>query len=86
MANPLPNEKEVYEKIEKEKLTIPSPIWELLTHHLGNDLHAITLIAGSHVTGEDKEAIPPEDGRKIVKHVEEVKEFMDKLARSIGRE
>lgn len=85
MANPLPNEKEIYERIAKEKLNIPSPIWDLLTHHIGNDLYAISLIAGTYVTGEDKEAIPPKDGKKIVKHVEEISEFMDKLSKSIGR-
>ena len=85
MANPLPEENELFEKIEKEKLNVPSPIWNLLTHHIGNDLYAISLIASAYVIGEDKEPIPPEDGQKIIKHVEEIKEFMDKLSRSIGR-
>ena len=83
MANPLDNEKELFEKIEKEKLTIPTPIWELLTHHIGNDLYAIQAIAGSFVTGEDKEPIPPEAGEKIINHTLELKKFMDKLSQSI---
>ena len=84
MANPLNNEKELFEKIEKEKLTIPAPIWELLTHHIGNDLYAISMIAGSYVSGEDKEPIPPESGQKIINHTVELKRFLDKLSRSIG--
>lgn len=84
MANPLPNEKEIYEKIEREKLSVPLPIWDLINHHIGNDLYAISLIAGTYVTGEDKEAIPPEDGKKIVKHVEEIKGFMDKISKIVS--
>ncbi|MEM7816825.1 MAG: hypothetical protein QXZ20_02840 [Candidatus Aenigmatarchaeota archaeon] len=45
MANPLANEKEIYEKIEKEKLTIHPIIWELINHHIRNDLNYIILSA-----------------------------------------
>lgn len=85
MSNPLSNEKELYEKIEKEKLTIPPPIWELLEHHLGNDLYAISLIAGSYVTGEDKEPIPVQDGEKIIKHIEGIRVFLKKIRESASR-
>ncbi|MBI4706913.1 MAG: hypothetical protein HY761_03185 [Candidatus Omnitrophica bacterium] len=79
MANPMSDEQRIYEKIEKEKLIIPSVIWELLDHHLGNDVYTISLIAGSHVTGQEKEPIPIEDGEKIVKHCVEIKKFLQKL-------
>ncbi|MFA4889431.1 MAG: hypothetical protein WC628_07665 [Candidatus Omnitrophota bacterium] len=79
MARPLAGEAALYKKIEKEKLTIPDPIWELIDHHLGNDLYAISLIAGSHVMGEDKEAIPEEDGEKIINHIEGMRVFLNKL-------
>lgn len=79
MSNPVPDEKELYEKIEKEKLSIPSPIWKLLDHHLGNDLYAISLIAGSRVTGEEKEPIPIEEGEKIIEHCVEIKRFLEKI-------
>lgn len=79
MANPLSNEKELYEKIEKEKLSVPSVIWQLMEHHLGNEVYAISLIAGTHVTGEDKEPIPANEGEKIIKHCEEIRMFLNKL-------
>ena len=84
MSNPLSNEKELYEKIEREKLTIPQPIWELLDHHLGNDLYAISLIAGSYVTGEDKEPIPIQDGEKIIKHIEEIRTLLKKIREAVA--
>ncbi len=46
MANPLPNEKEVYRRIEKEHLTIDPLIWNLLNHHIRNDLNWITMCVG----------------------------------------
>ena len=79
MANPLSEEKELYAKIEKEKLSIPRPIWELIEHHLGNDVYAITLIASSHITGDDREPIPPDEAKKIVEHCLEIKKFLDKI-------
>lgn len=79
MANPLSNEKELYERIEKDKLSIPSAVWQLMEHHLGNEVYAISLIAGTHVTGEDKEPIPVNEGEKIVKHCEEIRQFLKKL-------
>lgn len=79
MANPLPNEAELYKKIEDERLTIPKPIWDLLCHHIGNDLYAISLITSSYVTGEDKEPIPVEAGEKILNHVYALKSLMLKL-------
>lgn len=79
MANPLSDEKELYEKIEKEKLTIPAAIWKLIDHHLGNDVYTISLIAGLHVTGEDKEPIPAEEGQKILNHCQDIRQFLNKL-------
>ncbi len=43
MANPLPNEEEVYRRIEEENINIPSFVWELLDHHIRNDLNVISL-------------------------------------------
>ena len=80
MANPLSNEKEIYERIEKKKLTVPQPIWELIDHHIGNDVYMISLIAGSHVIGQEQEPIPVEDGQKIIKHCKEIKAFLQKLS------
>lgn len=79
MCNPLPNEKALYEKIEKEKLVVPAVVWELLDHHLGNDLYVINLIVGSHLSGGIYEPIPPEEGEKILRCCEEIRQFLQKL-------
>jgi hypothetical protein len=46
MANPLPNENEIYEKIKKENITVDPLIWELLSHNIRNDIHCISLSLG----------------------------------------
>ena len=79
MSNPLNNEKEVYEKIVKEKLVIPSVIWQLLDHHLRNDLNVITLIVGYHITGNTQESIPAGEGEKIIERCEEISRFLKQL-------
>jgi len=78
MANPLSNEKELYERIVKENLSVPPLVWELMDHYIGNDVFSICLIAGSHVTGH-KEPIPIQDGEKIIQHCEEIRLFLKKL-------
>jgi len=79
MANPLPNEEEIYAKIKKENITIHPLIWELINHHIGNDLYTINLIIGATVL--DNETLNPEDAKKVLKHTKEIKDFLDKLAK-----
>jgi hypothetical protein len=79
MCNPLNNEEKIYEVIKHEHLDIPPLIWELIDHHLGNDLYIINLIAGSHVVGKDKNPIPVEQGEKIIKYCKEINLFFRKL-------
>lgn len=79
MCNPLNNEEKIYEVIENEHLSIPPLIWELIDHHLGNDLYIINLIAGSHVVGKGKDPIPVDQGEKIIKYCVEIKRFFKKL-------
>lgn len=79
MCNPLNNEEKIYEVIEKKRLGIPPLIWQLLDHHLGNDLFIITLIAGCHVSGHTQEPIPPEEGKRIIERCQEIRRFLQKL-------
>lgn len=79
MCNPLNNEEKIYEVIENKHLGVSPLIWQLIGHHLGNDLYIISLIAGSHVSGQDKDPIPVEQGEKIIKYCGEIKRFFKKL-------
>jgi len=78
MANPLPNEAEVYETIKQKNITVHPLIWELLNHHINNDLYAINLIIGSTVL--DGENMTEDNARRVLKHTKEIKDFLNKLS------
>ena len=77
MANPLPNEQEIYDKIKREKINIHPLIWELIRHHIGNDLYVINIILGSTVL--DGEILTEDAAKKILRHSEQIQGFIDKL-------
>ncbi len=79
MANPLGNEAELYERIKKENIKIHPLVWELIDHNIGNDIHIIQFITGSHVVGDDPESIPPDHGKKILHQCDEMRKFLKKL-------
>lgn len=79
MANPLPDESEIYKNLKKNKVTIPHDIWDLIDHHIGNDLHIIQFIAGSYVGSDNPEDIPVDQGNKIIAQCDEIKKFFMKL-------
>ena len=79
MANPLSNEAEIYAKIKDGNVNVHPLVWELIEHHIGNDIQALQFIAGSYVFGEKPEDIPAEDGKKILAHCDEVRKFLKKL-------
>lgn len=79
MANPLSNEKEVFKQIKQKKMTIDPVVWEVITHYIGNDVHAIQFIAGNYVVGDEPEDIPAEDGQKILDRCDEIRKFLIKL-------
>lgn len=47
MANPLGNEKEIYKKIKDEDIVVHPVVWELVNHHVRNDLYLVSIAAGS---------------------------------------
>jgi hypothetical protein len=77
MANPMSNEHLVYEKIKSENSVIPPFIWDLINHHINNDLYMINLIIGTTVL--DGEPLSEKDGQKVIDHVNAIKDFLIKL-------
>jgi hypothetical protein len=78
MANPLPHELEIYEKIKKDNISIHPLIWQLIEHHINNDLYMINLIIGSTIL--DGEPLSEENAKKVLKHTKEIEDFLNKLA------
>ncbi len=79
MANPLSDEAQILEKIRKENIKVHPLVWQLIDHYIGNDVHAMQFIAGSYVVSDNPESIPPEHGKKILHHCDEIGKFLKKL-------
>ena len=46
MANPLYNEEELIAEIKKERIKVHPLVWELLNHHIRNDVNLISVALG----------------------------------------
>jgi len=53
MANPMPNEDKIYERLVRDKVVIDNDVRELLNHHIRNDLNGISTYVGEY------EFVPP---------------------------
>ena len=77
MANPLTHEKELYDRIKSEKITVPLFIWDLMYHYLGDDISAISQIALSY--RRNNQPIPVDDAKKIKEHTIRINETVNKI-------
>lgn len=77
MANPLPNEKELYQKIKDEKIVIAPAIWNMLYHRMGNDITAINLICQYYLIS--KESIPVADEKKLLTYTHHIKDIINQI-------
>lgn len=85
MANPLPNEDELYERIKKENITIHPVIWELLTHHIGNDLGMVTMPLELMLDPKYPIKLTPEKAKSMLEHAMSIKALINKLRDAIGK-
>ena len=77
MANALPHEKELYDKIRDEHITIHPFIWDTLYYYLGDYITAVHFVAAYYVL--KNEPIPVEDGRKILNYSRQMNELVRKI-------
>lgn len=80
MSNPLPNEQEIYQKIKEENIVVHPLIWQLLEHHINNDLYMINLIIGSTVL--DDEPMTKDYANKIINHTQAITDFLTTLKKT----
>ncbi len=74
MANPLNNEKELFDRIQSEHITIAPRIWDMLYHKIGDDVSAMNLLCQYYST--NKQEVPPKDAEKIITYVMDVKRII----------
>lgn len=64
MANPLNNEKELFERIKNENITIAHNVWSFIYNHVGDDLTAINLLCQYYL--DNNQPIPASEAKKLV--------------------
>ena len=77
MANPLPNEKELYERIETEGIIISSAVWDLLYNHIGDKLTSINFLCRYYLN--NNETIPVDEAKKILHYTRHIKELNNNI-------
>ncbi len=77
MANPLPNEAELYQKIKGEKIEIDPKIWTLIYEHIGNAVTVINLIVSYFL--EANKPMPIEEAKKIIDYTRTIKHTLDSI-------
>lgn len=77
MANPLPNEKEVYQQIAKDKLVISRRIWQYLFDNVEDVLSKVALILTSFY--DAKQEMPVADLKNISQDVQIVSKVINKM-------
>jgi hypothetical protein len=84
MANPLPNEKELFERIKTERITVEPGIWDLIYHHVGDDITAINLLCAYYLSR--KEPIPVKEAEKILVYTRHIRDIVRKVTMSSSQE
>jgi len=86
MANPLSNEKELYEKMEKivkkgspDVVDLINCMWQLTDHHMGNEVYAIQMNVGTFVSCMDPEPIPVDSAKRVLQNCDRIRKYFEKL-------
>jgi len=77
MANPLPNEKELYERIKNERIAITPDIWGLLYNRIGDDVSSINLLCQYYLN--EKQPIPVLEAKKILNYTHHIKTIVNDI-------
>jgi acyl carrier protein len=80
MANPLPNEKELYERIKNEEIAISPGIWDLLYNRIGDDISAINLLCQYYLN--ERQSIPALEAKKILSYTRHIKNIVNDITLS----
>lgn len=82
MANPIPNEDKLYQILKEEGVKVHPIVWELLDHHIRNDLFGITAIVEDAY--DRKESLTDREKDIVLKRVKNISSVMRKIQEATG--
>lgn len=77
MANKLPNEKELLEQLSREKVAVPSDMWNIIYSSIEDGILIIKLIVSLYQ--EQNKDIPVDEAKKILTHIQDISAVFRKL-------
>lgn len=75
MANPLPEEKQLYQRIRDERIKVPAEVWDLIYYRVGNALSAVNLACEYYL--QENEPMPIEEAKKLLNYTRAIKIVID---------
>lgn len=75
MANPLPEEAQLYQKIRDENIKVPVEVWDLIYYRVGNALSAVNMTCEYYL--QENEPMPVEEAKKLLNYTRAIKIVID---------
>jgi len=80
MANPLPQESELYVEMKNGKISIDPGMMDFLYHYIGDDITAITLLCQYYLT--NNEPIPLEQAERILIYTRDIEMIINSVTKA----
>jgi hypothetical protein len=77
MANIVPQDEELFKKIEVEHIQVSEVLWNVIYQYIGDPIIVINLLVRSYV--DDEQMLPKEEARNILKYTKRMLDIMEKL-------
>ena len=82
MANPIPDEDKLYQILNDERVKVHPIIWQLLDHHIRNDLNAISMLAGDIFDRQG--SITQKEIDSMISRIINISSLLKKLQKATG--
>ncbi len=77
MANFLPRDEELFEKIAREHIQVDSALWTVIYHHIGDCIMAIKLLVYNYV--HSNQPVPKDKAKDILGYTRRIIEVIQKI-------
>ena len=77
MANPMRNEERLYQILKEQNIQVHPIIWQLLDHHIRNDLNGISITVGD--VFDRKEPLSDKELDHIIRRIKNITSIIEKI-------
>lgn len=77
MANIVPQDEELFKRIEREHIHVPEVLWNVIYQYIGDPIVVINLLVRSYT--DDGEMLPKQEAKKILDYTRRMLKTMERL-------